>query len=332
MTESEIKSLLSKNYKAYSSIKDEGHELVAIGINWKVLGLIDSPTEEMIDKAISQNGHAIQFVKNPSADLQLRAILSNPTSIQHIVSPTKEAQILAVNKNQRAILSIANSCEEAQIIALKKYLNYFFLIENLTEGAIEYAISKSAKCLKLIPNPTPRMIDAALRSERDAIISNIPVTLTYDQLKILIANNPMAIWHINDPSEELQLLAIQGKHSGRNIYYIKNPTDKVIHMAIDLDPYAIGGIKKQTAEIAKYALDKKLNVYPYVHIRVPKRYQLAIVKRFKNSLGSIVHPCPTVIKYLFDKNRINTPEDAKICIKYTNDDSIKVFLALKYGL
>jgi hypothetical protein len=111
----------------------------------------------------------------------------------------------------------------------------------------------------------------------DYINSIKPMQINYDelsekeQIKFVNQNIFMPLYHFKNPSEKVQLAAINKNYL--NIQDIKNPSEKVQFAAVKINSYAIKHIKKPTKNVQLFAIEKNYtNIYnikkPYKEVKI----------------------------------------------------------------
>ena len=113
---------------------------------------------------------------------------------------------------------------------------------------------------------------------KDVKIVNKEINVTDDITlpeKEMIADDPITIKNIPNPSEELQMYAVGLKSSV--IQYIKNPTDKVIMMALEATPTNIKYIKNPTDEQINFVIEKDPMMAVHIMDRLSNEQILTII-------------------------------------------------------
>ena len=143
---------------------------------------------------------------------------------------------------------------------------------------------------------------------------------TFEIIEVL--KYPFAIQYINNPSEKVQLAAVN--QNGYAIKYINNPSEKVQLAAINQNGYAIEYIKDPSEKVQLAAINQ--NGYAIEYIKDPsEKVQLAAVNQNGYAIKYINNPSEKVQLAAVNKNAY--------AIKFIKDPSEKVQLAAvsKYG-
>ena len=115
-----------------------------------------------------------------------------------------------------------------------------------------------------------------------------------DELEILQLV-PEYIQYIKHPSEEQQLMAVEGESTV--IQYINNPSDKVKFAAIQSNPFAIGNIDNPTEKMKETAVKQWRNAIKYIQ-SPSEKLQLMAVKKSYDAIRFIDEPTEKVQKYV----------------------------------
>ena len=90
--------------------------------DYRLIALIENPTEEQQLVAVKKSSRAIQFIKNPTEKVQLAAVRKMPSSIQFIKNPSETVQLTAFKKNDYILTYIpAEFVSEALQLAMVNY-------------------------------------------------------------------------------------------------------------------------------------------------------------------------------------------------------------------
>jgi hypothetical protein len=150
-------------------------------------------------KIIKNNVHLVSFINNPSEKVQLKVIKNNGYNICYINNPSENVQIKAVK------LFDYNEIE----IETNEYFIYYI---------------KSEKALDLYNKLKTTKKYYKMKDEENIAIEK-------RQLK-LVKEWAWNIEYISNPSEKVQLAAVNQKEDGYVIKYIKNPSEKVQLIAV----------------------------------------------------------------------------------------------------
>lgn len=176
-------------------------QIQVINANPDAFKYIQHPSDKVIKFALRHKGQNIRWLKKmgiPVTDYyKTLAIRSEPQAIKFIPDATIEQQIIAVHRGAGAILHIARMAQKQG--------------KQVPQKVIDEAIAKNGKpvlkALMKVGMATP------------------------DIIKQTISSNGRAIQYIDNPSEELQLIAVNS--TPQALYEIKNPSEKVIKTAIE---------------------------------------------------------------------------------------------------
>lgn len=92
-----------------------------------------------------------------------------------------------------------------------------------------------------------------------------------EQLKHLIKKHVHLIKYVKNQTEDMQLLAVEV--DPMLLGDLKKPTDKVIEKAISKDPYAIMYVKNQTEDMCKLAISIKPYAIRYVKYQTKEMHE-----------------------------------------------------------
>ena len=221
-------------------------------------------TDKMALTAIKNDAHTIKYVDNQTYEMQNIAIEDDPTLIAYCKKPVKPLMRKAVEANSSAITFIKLPPKDIQMIAIKDNPNLAGDIRVLHPDVLFYAIKKAPT---IIGYPS-------IRSK-----------LTDEMKEFIIRRDPNDIMFMENPSEELQLIAV--KKDPDTFKIIQNlATDEVRIEALKRNGDLIRHIapSKQTEEMQIIAI--KNDIYSYNHIynpseKVKKLYDKLIVDRRK---------------------------------------------------
>ena len=241
---------------------------------------IDEPNLENEYNKVKQDGYYIQHIKNPSETLQLLAIEEDPSIIAFIRKPTLLAVKTALIANPMLLQQpdkfyfsnkIVNDCKN-------EIIKYMLTHIKSTKKSKYYNIHESK--LKLIDAlqkrginwPELTIIQHSLIADsnkstnkqlnEDEIYDKILSSSPEKYKEKLVLANPAMIQRIIDPSEKLQMIAIEEHYS--NIQFIKNPTEKVQLTAIDYNPRAIRSISNPCDAAIIKALNDDFYLIQYI--------------------------------------------------------------------
>lgn len=142
---------------------------------------------------------------------------------------------------------------------LAKKGNYIQFIENPTEEQCRIAVRQNGYAIRHIKNQTPELIDLAIATSPLAL--QFVVNPTNEQSAKSLAKDAHAIQFIKNPTYDQKLDAVSRK--GATIQYIDNPDYRLINIALENQPMALGGLcKKLPKEYLKYWIKKFAREYP----------------------------------------------------------------------
>lgn len=129
--------------------------LDALKQSHEAYNLIDNPTGDLLNAALSYNGHVLKYIDNPSEEQIMTAIRQNGQALQYVPKhkQTPEMQIEAVKNFGPIISEIDNPTEELQIIAVTQDgTNLQFIKEDaLSVKACLTAVLSSKEAREYIP-------------------------------------------------------------------------------------------------------------------------------------------------------------------------------------
>lgn len=160
-------------------------------------------------------------------------------------------------------------------------------------------------------DPSKDLILYAIRNAEfaDDIIRRFKKTLGEDAFVLLLKDDPFYISEITNPSERLQLIAVEKSPSV--IEYIKKPTTKVQMAVLDSDPKSLSRAKKIDPAVIKLAVERGFSKYlPHVVDLTDAKTQLDAVKHNLKAVQHIKDMKPAVLKWLFNKNKVDVLVDA----------------------
>ena len=115
-----------------------------------------------------------------------------------------------------------------------------------------------------------------------------------------VRNNYRSIEYIKNPSEKVQLAAVESG-GGRALNFIKNPTEKVQIAGVEDDPEALEYIKNPSEKIQLAAVKKDSSAFFYIK-NPSEKIKLATVKKDPAVLYSIKNPSEKVQLAAVKKN------------------------------
>ena len=154
--------LIPEHIKIYTMQKD----------TWgSALGLLQHPSDKVIEAALKSAGQSIEYVKNPTEHQKLLAVqysTETPELISKIDKPTIQMQKIHVSRYIDGIDYINNPSEPVKIAAAKAHGTQVLKQKNMQNAseqvlltAISYTLSTELDCyLKYIPHPNQKIMCA----------------------------------------------------------------------------------------------------------------------------------------------------------------------------
>jgi hypothetical protein len=221
------------------------------------LWLMDNPTEEQVSQAIiKKDPRSVLDIDNPSEKLIISAINAPGHFAYTILSGlikkglkiNDEIMKLALTQDSRCLSLIENPDQDSVDAAVKGDITIISLLPKLSEEYVVNAINRTDSRQSF----SVRILAGKLKESN---------RLTDKILKAAIAKNGDCIEYAENPSEELQLLAVTGTgvFSGNSIRYIKNPSEQVQLAAVNSYPSAIEHIKNPTEIVIATAIKSAKN-------------------------------------------------------------------------
>ena len=223
---------------------------------------IQKPHELIIKDILPKCGYAIKYIDNPIEEQQLVAVKngefgysyvafksSGDSILKFIKNPSKKVQLEAVKHHGLAIKYIDNPTEEMQIEAVKNNSGALQYIKNPSEAMQIEAVKKSYKIIDMVENPTSRFREAALKYQTTYALKKYKNLTKKEQLIAVKELKHNAIKYIDNPIEEVQMIAVKANSS--SIREIKNPTEKVQSYVLSEGDYNCDYIQNKTTTVAK---------------------------------------------------------------------------------
>ena len=270
-----------------------------VSSNGRLLCLVEHQTEEICIAAIEQNTLALEFVNDKTEKICKVALKINPYLLRTIKDQTEEMCLVAMEGNIFMMEYVKNQTPRIIEKAMEKLPFAFVYIKHKTEDLCLRTVKKYPELIRYIKNPSDEVCRIAagdLSNEKvlDHIkkyntkawleITSINVDKEDNERKTLIdsiAKNPSAIETIENPDEELCLIAI--KHDPSSIRFIKNPTLKTCIEALKDDTHNFKYIK-QTEEICLGIIAKYPKVLKYIN-RVTDEIALKVIEHHPHTLN-----------------------------------------------
>ena len=112
-----------------------------------------------------------------------------------------------------------------------------------------------------------------------------------NELMVAISDKPILITKIKNPSEKVQLAAVQ--QNGHAIKYIENPTEQVQIAAVTHYGYAIEYIENPSEQVQLAAVEQDGDAIEYIETP-SEQVQLAAVQKYANAVKYIENPSEQV--------------------------------------
>lgn len=155
-----------------------------IDYNGNCIKLIDNPTMDQLERAVTRDGDAIKHIEDPDENLQALAVEADPANLKYIADPDYFVALNALKNNPRSIEFIAKPHKDHQEYVLKElpddglhyiqevdedialnhikeYPEQIELLNNQFEEACWLALNANGELIKKIRNPTPEMVSYA---------------------------------------------------------------------------------------------------------------------------------------------------------------------------
>lgn len=175
----------------------------------------------------------IKCFKIPDFKLQLKAVRSEGESIKHIHNPCEQVKIAAVKRDGMCIRFIETQSSAVRLAALKSNLRALEYMQNQTQEEKLFATSgtngqNQNGFMRYIQDPDEEIVKRCIMKYPEiirtwSVFKNFP-PLSMVFLIHTIQTYPTCIRFIDDPVEELQLIAIEKDNTTYSL--ISNPTEK----------------------------------------------------------------------------------------------------------
>ena len=221
----------------------------------------------------------VQFIKNPSEKVQLEAVTEDERAIKYIDNPTEKVQLAAITQDIDLIKYIKNPSEQVQLAAVTKNGRE---IKHIIEKGITPSekVQLAAVTQDGYGNEFKYIIDAGIEPSEKVQLA-------------AVTQDGEAIRYIDNPSEELQLLAVT-QYGGVIGYIIEKgitPSEQVQLAAVMQDGEAIKYIENPSEQLQlaaitqywdqteNYEADEKFDLSTFRYIIKNTKIQLAAVTR-----------------------------------------------------
>ena len=294
--------------------EDIQHKIVKA--EYSLADLIKNPSPELQKKMIDDNPYIISYINNPTEyaqrnglsgfvdydilkngtldEVKKQALQNNPSAIEYIYNPSEEMQLYAINQRPQLIGSIKNPTPKVQMFFVTHHPHLFRMIFRPSIEAQRYMLDNHAD---YIGTDTPNL---DITIQRRLVTKNPHFIMKIDnpseEIQMLAINaNPHVINHIDDPSYEVQKRALA--LNPLTILYFFCPTEQQQMIAVKSNPRAIFSIKDVVPADS---------VQLYVAKNDPKTYSRYVENAMYHSqrYRDLV-PSPSVKKYWEDKKPLN---------------------------
>lgn len=188
-------------------------------------------------------------------------------------------------------------------------------IKNMEDASVEdqiFAVTLKPKTIEHIKNPSEAVQLAAVTKDGNVLknIKNMGIKPSKAVQLTAVQQNSRAIIYIpeSELTEDLQILAINDY--GPNIQHIKNPSEKMMRLAIDYSAAVIGLIQNPSEALKIYALEKDGNAIQQLLDNGDVSEKLQLIAVNNN---------PLAIRFILDKGII--PSEAVQLAAVTKDGS-----------
>jgi Domain of unknown function (DUF4116) len=282
-TESLCKKFIEKVPKSFMHIKEQTEKICeyAIQIDGKIIQYVNDEfkTNDLLKKAVRQDGLALEFIENKTDELCEIAVLQNPLAIQFVKNQTEELCLKMLKK--LPVYSVKqNAFSDYDMIVNVRYGGGYESTEN----------SKKIKnILKYITTQTPLICEAALKF--NGLMLDIVENKTEYLCIIAIEQNILSFQSVDEQTEDLCMFVLsqlykkksafgyvkladkhhESKYSNADIIYsaIKNKTPKICKYALEHDSMFIKYVPEQTEELCLQAVMQ--NGLALRHVEIPTR-------------------------------------------------------------
>lgn len=240
---------------------------------------------------------ALSNLNNLDDDKLQEIVKTIPRALKLIKNPGRNVVLAAVKPGRTMDIDtifINSLKDDLKLEIIETAPEYFELIGNPTDEMKLTAVKKDGGLIAHIENPSDEMKIEAIRSSIFAIscINELPDGLPWSsEIITALAEDPTTILSIDDPEEELAVLALRGawgedvlailngiehpsnkiklevvRSNGFAIQYIDNPTEEMKIEAVKSNGRAIQYIDNPTEEMQqKAAKQQGVGVLQYIH-------------------------------------------------------------------
>jgi hypothetical protein len=221
----------------------------------KIFNLFNN-SEDLLLKAIRQDGLIIRFIKIQSEKIKLEAVKNNALAIKYIENPSEELQLLAVTQCGFAIRFLNNASEKVKLAAVNQIGDCIQHIDNPSEQVQLNAVSCDGTVLSFIKNPTKKVMKKAVQVSGHAIkwIKNPDEDIQIEAIKA----SAYSIADIENPTEKAQIVAV--KRNCYVVFHIKNPCEEAQIISVKSDPSTIQSIQNPCEEAQMEAVKQDVRL------------------------------------------------------------------------
>lgn len=197
--------------------------------NWRELANIKNQNKEICVQAIYNNPQAIKFVKNQTKDICALAIELDYTSLVHIDIQTTDLCKLAIDRNPYSIKYVHDLTEELALYAVNNNASVISAIAMQTEEICLIA-TKSSHNLKHCKIKSYEVCLQAVAKVGWEMMY-VPEEHQTDELcEVAIKQYANSFEYVEKPSEHIKRFAV--KIEGKNIKHIDNPSEELCILAL----------------------------------------------------------------------------------------------------
>ena len=169
---------------------------------------------------IAQNPtYYLSQIPDPSEEIQLTAVEADPDSLRYIDNPTLNVQKRAVGAAEHEgweyqpasqphmLQFINNPHPKIQKICILAEPRHVQFVDNPDKDVQMYVVKEDPGLLGYINDPHPDVVEYVLKDDGELI--ELVLEPTRSQQKLAVTNAPNAIFSIENPTDEAQLIAVK---------------------------------------------------------------------------------------------------------------------------
>jgi hypothetical protein len=302
----------------YISNPSKEVKLAAVRNRGRAIAYIEDPDEDIKRTAVTENGYSIRYISNPSLLIQMTAIDDASGAIRYIKNPIEQIQLYAVNKASYSIEDIEFPTKRVQRTAILTNAECIRLIRNIDVELFDDPKIKTAIIKKILELVKENFTDPVLHILRILNDNNVdwpemerlnkipdimerkPITETLDfdsmseeeQIRKVFATYGYAIRSIRNPSERVQLAAVQLngfliqfiyqkgiepseqvkraalEYNGNAIAYITNPSEELQIIAVRNAGDSIAEIQKAGITPSRRVMEEAVRSHPWAIVYI----------------------------------------------------------------